>query len=84
MPNTQGQKGFQSVTSLVSFLSPNWFIYFNSIKTLNTLKVLNEMLPIIYHQEYDIPVPKAHSFVGSKFSDLFKNLQKNIHKIWIY
>ena len=76
MPNTQGQKGFQSVTSLVSFLSPNWFIYFNSIKTLNTLKVLNEMLPIIYHQEYDIPVPKAHSFVGSKFSDLFKNLQK--------
>jgi len=32
-------------------------------------------LPIIYHQNYDIPVPKAHSFVGSKFSDLFKNLQ---------
>ena len=32
-------------------------------------------LPIIYHQDYDIPVPKAHSFVGSKFSDLFKNLQ---------
>lgn len=34
------------------------------------------MLPIIYHEKYDIPVPKAHSFVGSKFSDLFKNLQK--------
>ena len=33
------------------------------------------MLPIIYHQNYDIPVPKAHSFVGSKFSRLFKNLQ---------
>ena len=33
------------------------------------------MLPIIYHEKYDIPVPKAHSFVGSKFSDLFKNLQ---------
>ena len=34
-------------------------------------------LPIVYHPKYDIPVPKLHSFVGSKFSDLFKNLQKN-------
>ena len=34
-------------------------------------------LSIIYHQNYDIPVPKIHSFVGSKFSDLFHNLQKN-------
>lgn len=34
-------------------------------------------LPIVYHPKYDIPVPKIHSFVGSKFSDLFKNLQKN-------
>ena len=34
-------------------------------------------LSIIYHQNYDIPVPKIHSFVGSKFSDLFRNLQKN-------
>ena len=34
------------------------------------------MLPIIYHEKYDIPVPKVHSFVGRKFSDLFKNLQK--------
>ena len=34
------------------------------------------MLPIIYHENYDIPVPKAHSFVGTKFSDLFNNLQK--------
>ena len=76
MPNTQGQKGFQSVTSLVSFLSPNSLIYFNTINILNILKIINEMLPIIYHEKYDIPVPKAHSFVGSKFSDLFKNLQK--------
>ena len=34
------------------------------------------MLPIIYHENYDIPVPKAHSFVGTKFSDLFNSLQK--------
>jgi acetoin utilization deacetylase AcuC-like enzyme len=34
------------------------------------------MLPIIYHENYDIPVPKAHSFVGTKFSDLFNHLQK--------
>ena len=34
-------------------------------------------LPIVYHPKYDIPVPKLHSFVGSKFSDLFNNLQKN-------
>ena len=34
-------------------------------------------LSIIYHENYDIPVPKIHSFVGSKFSDLFRNLQKN-------
>ena len=34
------------------------------------------MLPIIYHENYDIPVPKAHSFVGAKFSDLFNHLQK--------
>jgi len=34
-------------------------------------------LSIIYHQNYDIPVPKIHSFVGSKFSDLFHYLQKN-------
>ena len=34
-------------------------------------------LPIVYHPKYDIPVSKLHSFVGSKFSDLFKNLQKN-------
>ena len=34
-------------------------------------------LPIVYHPKYDIPVPKIHSFVGSKFSDLFNNLQKN-------
>ena len=34
-------------------------------------------LSIIYHQNYDIHVPKIHSFVGSKFSDLFHNLQKN-------
>ena len=34
-------------------------------------------LPIVYHRKYDIPVPKLHSFVGSKFSDLFNNLQKN-------
>jgi len=33
-------------------------------------------LSIIYHQNYDIPVPKIHSFVGSKFSDLFHYLQK--------
>jgi len=33
-------------------------------------------LSIIYHQNYDIPVPKIHSFVGSKFSDLFEYLQK--------
>ena len=33
-------------------------------------------LSIIYHENYDIPVPKAHSFVGTKFSDLFNNLQK--------
>ena len=36
-----------------------------------------EQLSIIYHPNYDIPVPKFHSFVGSKFSDLFNNLQKN-------
>ena len=35
-----------------------------------------EPLPIVYHPKYDIPVPKIHSFVGSKFSDLFNNLQK--------
>ena len=34
-------------------------------------------LPIVYHPKYDIPVTKIHSFVGSKFSDLFNNLQKN-------
>ena len=34
-------------------------------------------LSIIYHQNYDIPVPKIHSFVGNKFSDLFHYLQKN-------
>ena len=34
-------------------------------------------LPIVYHPKYDIPVPKIHSFVGSKFSDLFHYLQKN-------
>ena len=34
-------------------------------------------LSIIYHKNYDIPVPKIHSFVGSKFSDLFHYLQKN-------
>ena len=34
-------------------------------------------LPIIYHSDYDIPVPKIHSFVGSKFSDLFTYLQEN-------
>ncbi|MBL6675015.1 MAG: histone deacetylase [Alphaproteobacteria bacterium] len=34
-------------------------------------------LPIVYHPKYDIPVPKLHSFVGSKFSDLFNNLQIN-------
>jgi len=34
-------------------------------------------LPIVYHPKYDIPVPKIHSFVGSKFSDLFNNLQIN-------
>ena len=33
-------------------------------------------LSTIYHQNYDIPVPKIHSFVGSKFSDLFEYLQK--------
>ena len=32
-------------------------------------------LPIIYHPHYDIPVPKIHSFVGNKFSDLFTYLQ---------
>ena len=32
-------------------------------------------LPIIYHPNYDIPVPKIHSFVGNKFSDLFTYLQ---------
>ncbi|MDC6447886.1 histone deacetylase [Alphaproteobacteria bacterium] len=32
-------------------------------------------LPIIYHSNYDIPVPKIHSFVGNKFSDLFTYLQ---------
>ena len=37
------------------------------------------MLPIIYHEKYDIPVPKAHSFVGRKFSDLFKNLQTKVY-----
>jgi len=36
-----------------------------------------QSLPIIYHPKYDIPVPKTHSFVGSKFSDLFHYLQKN-------
>ena len=35
-----------------------------------------EPLPIVYHPKYDIPVPKIHSFVGSKFSDLFNNLQR--------
>ena len=34
-------------------------------------------LPIIYHSNYDIPVPKIHSFVGNKFSDLFTYLQDN-------
>ena len=34
-------------------------------------------LSIVYHPKYDIPVPKLHSFVGSKFSDLLNNLQKN-------
>ena len=34
-------------------------------------------LPIVYHPKYDIPVPKIHSFVGSKFSDLFNKLQNN-------
>ena len=34
-------------------------------------------LSIIYHPHYDIPVPKIHSFVGTKFSDLYNNLQKN-------
>ena len=33
-------------------------------------------LSVIYHENYDIPVPKIHSFVGSKFSDLFSYLQK--------
>ena len=33
-------------------------------------------LPIVYHPKYDIPVAKIHSFVGSKFSDLFNILQK--------
>ena len=32
-------------------------------------------LPIIYHPNYDISVPKIHSFVGNKFSDLFTYLQ---------
>ena len=32
-------------------------------------------LSIIYHPNYDIPVPKIHSFVGNKFSDLFTYLQ---------
>ena len=36
-----------------------------------------EPLSIVYHPHYDIPVPKIHSFVGTKFSDLFNNLQKN-------
>ena len=36
-----------------------------------------EPLSIIYHPHYDIPVPKIHSFVGTKFSDLFNNLQKH-------
>ena len=34
-------------------------------------------LSVIYHKNYDIPVPKIHSFVGSKFSDLYHYLQKN-------
>ena len=42
--------------------------------------MLNSMLPIIYHEKYDIPVPKIHSFVGSKFSDLFTYLQKKYSK----
>ena len=36
-----------------------------------------EPLSIIYHPNYDIPVPKIHSFVGTKFSALFNNLQKH-------
>tara|TARA_Y100000992_G_C21259613_1_gene490524 strand:- start:796 stop:1701 length:906 start_codon:yes stop_codon:yes gene_type:complete len=32
-------------------------------------------LNIIYHPEYDIPVPPSHRFVGTKFSDLFNYLQ---------
>ena len=35
-----------------------------------------ELLSIIYHPNYDIPVPKIQSFVGSKFSDLFAYLQE--------
>jgi acetoin utilization deacetylase AcuC-like enzyme len=32
-------------------------------------------LNIIYHPEYDIPVPSTHRFVGTKFSDLYNHLQ---------
>ena len=41
------------------------------------MNIKNQPLSIIYHKKYDIPVPKIHSFVGSKFSDLFNYLQKN-------
>ena len=34
-------------------------------------------LSIIYHTNYDIPVPKIHSFVGNKFSNLFTYLQEH-------
>ena len=37
----------------------------------------NQPLSIIYHKKYDIPVPKIHSFVGSKFSDLFTHLNNH-------
>ena len=33
-------------------------------------------LNITYHQNYDIPVPARHRFVGTKFSDLFNYLKQ--------
>ena len=36
-------------------------------------------LNIIYHPDYDIPVPPKHRFVGTKFSDLFFYLQSQTY-----
>ena len=48
MPNTQGQKGFQSVTSLVSFLSPIKIKILRTNMVKSKYKVSNFLSYLIY------------------------------------